>query len=122
MNQLLQPNTWWGAHPASLAFAQTSLNQAIIACALERYRLARRKYPERLEELAPEWLSTVPHDAMSGRALNYQFDPTAGAVIRGVGMDGMDDRKSGGSDDWLWMYSTNKPAIKMNVPKKKSKK
>jgi len=34
--ELLQESVWWGANPASVAFAQTAVNQAIVACALER--------------------------------------------------------------------------------------
>ena len=51
--QLLQESFWWGANPASVAFAQTSVNQAIVACALERFRLANGVYPETLDQLVP---------------------------------------------------------------------
>jgi hypothetical protein len=35
--QVLQQGYWCGAYPVSVAFVQTAVNQAIIACALERY-------------------------------------------------------------------------------------
>ena len=71
-SELLQQSQWWGASPASVAFAQTSVNQATIACALERFRLANRVYPETLEQLVPALLARVPHDAVSGRPMIYQ--------------------------------------------------
>ena len=33
-------------------------------------------------------------------------------LLRGVGPNGIDDRKTKGSDDWLWTYSTNTPSAK----------
>jgi hypothetical protein len=104
---LLQQSWWWGANPESVAFAQTSVNQAILACALERFRLANGVYPETLEKLVPALLDRVPRDAVSGRPMIYQ--PLAGGsfILRGVGPNGIDDRKQAVSDDWLWAYPTN---------------
>jgi len=110
--QLLQQSSWWGANPASVAFAQTSVNQAMIACALERFRLVNRVYPENLERLVPVLLSSVPRDAVSGRPMIYQPAGEDGIILRGVGPNGIDDRKNTASDDWLWAYSTNTPSAK----------
>ena len=109
---LQQQSFWWGANPVSVAFAQTSVNQAILACALERFRLARGTYPATLEQLVPEFLARVPHDAVSGRSLIFQAGGAAGFILRGVGPNGLDDRNKPGSDDWLWTYSTNKVSLK----------
>ena len=103
---------WWGANPASVAFAQTSVNQATIACALERFRLANSVYPETLEQLVPALLARVPHDAVSGRPMIYQPVGEGSFILRGVGPNGTDDRKNNASDDWLWTYSTNTPSAK----------
>jgi hypothetical protein len=108
--ELLQQWLWWGANPASVAFAQTSVNQAILACALERFRLVNIGYPETLDRLVPEFLDRVPHDAVSGRPMIYQ--PGSSFILRGVGPNGVDDRKNAASDDWLWTYSTNTPSAK----------
>ena len=105
--ELLQQSSWWGANPASVAFAQTSVNQAIIACALERFRLAHGAYPETLDQLVPALLARVPHDAVSGRPMIYQPVGEGSFILRGVGPNGTDDRKKQASDDWLWTYSTN---------------
>jgi ABC-type transport system involved in multi-copper enzyme maturation permease subunit len=109
---LQQQSMWWGAYPASVAFAQTSVNQAILACALERFRLANRVYPETLEQLVPALLARVPHDAVSGRPMIYQPGGAGSFILRGVGPNGTDDRKKPASDDWLWTYSTNTPSAK----------
>jgi hypothetical protein len=110
--ELLQQSSWWGANPASVAFAQTSVNQATIACALERFRLANRVYPEALEQLVPALLDRVPHDAVSGRPMIYQPVGEGRFILRGVGPNGTNDRKNKSSDDWLWTYSTNTPTAK----------
>jgi hypothetical protein len=110
--ELLQQSSWWGANPASVAFAQTSVNQTTIACALERFRLVNRVYPESLEQLVPVLLARVPHDAVSGRPMIYQPVGEGRFILRGVGPNGIDDRKNKGSDDWLWTYPTNTPRAK----------
>jgi hypothetical protein len=110
--ELLQQWLWWGANPASVAFVQTSVNQAIVACALERFRLSNGTYPEALDKLLPELLNRVPRDAISGRPIIYQPGEGRGFILRGVGPNGTDDRKSPSSDDWLWTYPTNAPSRK----------
>jgi hypothetical protein len=110
--ELFQQSLWWGAYPGSVAYAQTSVNQATIACALERFRLGNGVYPETLEQLVPALLARVPHDAVSGRPMIYQPVGEGSFILRGVGPNGMDDRKNNPSDDWLWTYSTNTPSAK----------
>ena len=110
--ELLQQSPWWGANPGSVAFAQTCVNQAIIACALDRFRLVNGAYPEDLEQLVPALLDGIPRDAISGRPIIYQRGSDGRFVLRGVGPNGTDDRKSTASDDWLWAYSTNTPSAK----------
>jgi hypothetical protein len=105
--------SWWGrGNPASVAFAQTSVNQAIIACALERFRLRNGVYPETLDPLVPTLLPRIPHDGVSGRPVIYQPVGEASFILRGVGPNGTDDRKKTASDDWLWTYSAPPPRAK----------
>jgi ABC-type transport system involved in multi-copper enzyme maturation permease subunit len=104
---LLQPPLWWNSNPASVAFTQTAVNQATLACALERFRLAHRVYPDTLDPLVPVLLARIPHDAVSGRPIIYQALGQDHFILRGVGPDGLDSRKNPASDDWLWAYSTN---------------
>ena len=42
------------------ALAQTSVNQTLLVCALERYYLARGQYPAALRDLAPDFLTLRP--------------------------------------------------------------
>jgi ABC-type Na+ efflux pump permease subunit len=109
-SQLLQQPRWERASPALVAFAQTAVNQAIIACALERYRLARGRYPDVLESLVPTYLPGIPNDILRGRPLIYQRLDDAHFLLRGVGPNGVDDRKQTVSDDWLWAFPTGKSA------------
>jgi ABC-type transport system involved in multi-copper enzyme maturation permease subunit len=110
--ELFQQMAQWGANPGFVPFAQTSLNQAIIACALERIRLTNKVYPATLEALVPALLHTIPNDAVSGRPMIYQPLENGTYILRGVGPNGIDDRKNKSSDDWLWTYSTNTPTAK----------
>jgi hypothetical protein len=52
------------------ASAQASVDMALVACALERYRLANGRYPDVLQSLAPRFIEKLPHDSINGQALN----------------------------------------------------
>ena len=56
------------------AYAQTSVDLARIAIALERYRLAHGEYPESLDALAPQFIAKLPHDIINGQPLHYRRD------------------------------------------------
>ena len=76
-----------------LAFDSRRLNllrSAQTACAVERFRLKHQRLPERLEDLVPEFLSSVPLDAVSGQPLKYRIRGK-GYVVYGVGDDGEDN-------------------------------
>src|SRR5207247_837396 len=55
----------------TLARNQTAVNEALIACALERYRLAHHEYPETLSLLVPTFIEQLPHDLIGGQPLKY---------------------------------------------------
>ena len=59
--------------------AQTE--QAKTACALERHRIARETYPEKLDDLVPEFLPKVPSDPVDGKPLRYEKHPAGGYVL-----------------------------------------
>ena len=46
----------------------------IAALAIERFRIDRGHPPERLEELAPEYLDAIPQDPYDGQPLRYRRD------------------------------------------------
>ncbi len=71
--------------------AQTIAQMAIIACALERHRLAHGTFPATLGELAPAYLTKVPTDWMSGEPFHYQRTEDGWFRLWSVGPDGKDD-------------------------------
>jgi len=108
---LLQQPTWSGANPAIVVFAQAALNQAILACALERHFLARGRYPESLTELQPQFIEKLPTDPVRGRPMNYERVDDRHYILRSFGPNTVNDRKVPASDDWLWRFPTNAPAV-----------
>lgn len=93
---------------------QTWVDQAQIACALERYRLANGKYPAALTDLVPKYLEKTPNDVITGTPMKYVRKDGQTFLLYSVGWnetdeggitvrdrDGNEDRESG---DWTWHY------------------
>jgi hypothetical protein len=79
------------------AFNQTSVTEAAIACALERYRLAHgEEYPETLNALTPQFIAKFPHDAV-GQPLKYRRTSDGKFLLYSVGWNEKDD---GGEQAW----------------------
>jgi hypothetical protein len=70
---------------------QVWLDEARIACALERYRLVHGMYPESLDALAPACIDELPHDIMNGQAYHYQLRPDGTFLLYSVGWNQIDD-------------------------------
>jgi hypothetical protein len=97
----------------TLAHNQTMVNEAQIACALERYHLAHGEYPETLDALVPQFIEKLPHDLINGEPLKYQRKPDGKFLLYSIGWNEKDD---GGVDsskfksdqypfadgDWVW--------------------
>lgn len=73
------------------AYAQTLINEARIACGLERYRLARGAYPSSLAALVPQDIATLPHDVINGQPYRYRLRPDGTFLLYSVGWDETDD-------------------------------
>ena len=73
------------------AYAQTSVDLARVAIALERYRLAHGEYPESLDALAPQFMEKVPHDIIGGQPLHYRRTDDGQFVLYSVGWNETDD-------------------------------
>ena len=96
----------------NLAHAQTQIDQAGIACALERYRLAQGQYPETLDVLVPQFIPKLPHDLIDGRPLHYRRTTDGDFRLYSVGWNEADDggvsvlNDEGKPDlkkgDWVW--------------------
>ena len=95
---------------------QVQVDETIIACALERYRLANGNYPETLAALAPKYVASVPNDVISGEPLKYHRTDEGKFILYSVGRNGKDeggkavfkkDKKTPVLEegDWVWpMY------------------
>ncbi|HAM73045.1 MAG TPA: hypothetical protein DCM86_15510 [Verrucomicrobiales bacterium] len=101
--------------------AQASRDVALAGIAIERYRLAKGEYPERLEQLTPEFLPSLPKDVYTGEPLHYRRDSKDLFMLYSVGPNGQDDHgvwphteqaarggQRGGAapDDVVWRYVT----------------
>ena len=94
------------------AYNQTLVNEAQIACALERYRLIDGDYPASLDVLAPQFIEKPPHDLIGGKPLHYRRSDAGKFVLYSVGWNERDDGGHPGLDhqghedhqigDWVW--------------------
>jgi hypothetical protein len=85
----------------AMARNQTWVDEGLIACALERYRLAHGEYPGTLDALVPQFIEKLPHDIIGGQPLKYRRMDDGKFLLYSVGWDGKDD----GGDaqkDWVW--------------------
>jgi hypothetical protein len=92
---LLMPAVARGA--ISLSARQTAVDQARIACALERYRLRHQQLPDTLEVLQPEFIERLPHDLVTGQPMRYRRYEAGGFTLYSVGLNAVDD---GGQPAW----------------------
>jgi hypothetical protein len=88
------------------AATQTSMNQARIACALERFRLAQGHYPATLDTLTPGLIQKLPHDLIGGQKLKYRLNQDGSYTLYSIGWDEKDGGgiagKSRDEGDWVW--------------------
>jgi hypothetical protein len=89
------------------AYNQNLVNEAEIACALERYLLTDGEYPATLEVLEPSFMEKLPHDIIGGGPLRYRRTDDGKFVLYSIGWNERDDGgKAPGTDlhdpDWVW--------------------
>jgi hypothetical protein len=75
--------------PASVRH-KAQLRCAIVALAVERYRLQHGRWPDSLADLSPDLIAKIPMDPYLGKPLRYRR-LADGVVIYSVGPDGRDD-------------------------------
>ncbi len=98
------------------ARAQTTIQLAITACALERHRLAHGSYPEKLEALVPMFLPKPLLDPMNGQPFHYRRTDDGWFHLYSVGEDGQDDggvfrtKSKDTIKDWPWPVPTRPEA------------
>jgi hypothetical protein len=97
--------------------AQSCLDFATVACALERYRVAEGRYPEKLDQLVPRFIGALPNDVITGKSLQYHATADGLFVLYSVGWNESDDggevkirstKSRNNTDpkegDWVWAY------------------
>lgn len=87
--RLLLPSL--GKYAQKSAFCQTTVEEAVIACGLERHRLANRNLPEKLDLLVPKYLSKMPVDICTGQPLQYHRTDDGQFLLYSVGWNLKDD-------------------------------
>jgi hypothetical protein len=96
--------TWHGSLMRMQTTAALERDALRVMQALNSHRSARGRFPERLDELVPEWLGGLPTDpfASDGRIryvlLDAESDPSLAYVLYSVGINGTDE---GGMEDPL---------------------
>ena len=97
--------------PLKAAMAQTATDQAALACALERFRLANGQFPEKLDALAPRFFSQLPNDIITGQSFKYRRSDDGRFVLYSVGWNEKDDGGTPGKTlfdekqgDWVWQF------------------
>jgi hypothetical protein len=102
---------YFGPLPAKTAIAQTCANQAAIACALERCRLANGQFPGKLEALLPQFISRLPNDVITSQPYKYRRTDDGQFILYSVGWNEKDDGGVPGKTlfdltqgDWVWSY------------------
>lgn len=108
--------------PHKFAHTQTDINLALVACALERFRLAHGRFPENLDALTPAYLEKLPHDLINGEPLQYRITADGRFILYSVGWNEKDDGGAFPSSpveenkprsfalyhaengDWVWEY------------------
>jgi hypothetical protein len=95
------------------AYNQTMLNEAQIACALERCRLVHGEYPDTLEALTPGYIASIPNDIIGGQPLHYHRTEDGKFLLYSIGWNERDDGgrvalNGNGSvnqtvGDWVWL-------------------
>jgi len=90
----------------TLARNQTRANQAQIACALEKHRLATGRYPDALDKLVPQYVHQLPTELFNGQPLRYHLTPDGSYLLYSVGWNETDDSGVPGKEnlegDWVW--------------------
>jgi hypothetical protein len=70
---------------------QTYVDEARIACALERFRLANGQLPDTLDTLVPRFIAALPHDMIDGQPLRFRRASDGGYVLYSIGWNRVDD-------------------------------
>jgi hypothetical protein len=90
--------------------AAAARDVVVAATALKRFQIKYGKWPQTLDELAPEFLPAMPMDLYDGKPLKYHSNTDGTFLLYSVGDDGRDDggdttpakSSSSGTPSWSW--------------------
>jgi hypothetical protein len=106
----------------SVASHQTMARQALLWCAIERFRLKHGRIPDKLSELTPKFIDAVPCDPVTGLPLVYARKGDKDYLLYSIGWNGLDDggvtRKRNTEGDWVW---ASDPKLVINVDAEEEK-
>src|SRR5262249_28575811 len=71
--------------------AEVAKQVVVTAIILKRYQLKNAKLPEKLSDLTPEFLESVPLDPIDGNPLRYHRNDDGTFLLYSVGENGVDD-------------------------------
>lgn len=77
--------------PIRTAATQVAIDEAVVGCALERFRLRTGQFPNALDALVPDYLSAIPHDVIGGEPLRYRRESNGNYLLYSVGWNEVDD-------------------------------
>ena len=83
---------------------------ALVAVALERFRLSHGRYPDDLDELAPAFLAVLPADPYTAQPLRHQGTGADQPRLWSVGAEGVDDGGTIESDE-VWLLPADPEAL-----------
>ncbi len=75
----------------AVVYAESVVNQAIAACALERYRIEHGAYPDTLEAANRPGENSIPLDIISGKPMGYRKTPDGRYALWCVAFTGKDN-------------------------------
>jgi len=85
---------------------QTLVEQSLIACASERYRLSHGSYPASLDYLVPQFIAKLPNSPINGKPMSYALkqDGTFSLWSVGWNLKSLDGKvgKFRGDGDIVW--------------------
>jgi hypothetical protein len=74
-----------------MAYTQCQTNEAIIACALERWFMINGSYPDSLDAVSRDERKPLPLDVLAGKNMAYRKTPNGRYALWCVGINGKDD-------------------------------
>jgi hypothetical protein len=111
----------WSHVAENVVSTQAVVNQAIAACALERYRIEHGSYPNTLVAANHPGEKPIPLDVLSGKQMGYRKTPDGRYLLWCVSFSGIDHGGKRVLDkddpehtkfssptyqgDWVWSYS-----------------